>query len=182
MRGKRRRMSRKSIIIKPQHKECESFYRRLLIEQRAQSRFCHILAFNYPKCKQNTHAQACTLLRACTQQHRKTIAHIPALTRTLTLFKFNVLSLYMATWFLVCTHPWQDHYFTLEACVIRILTSSLLNILMFNSIIITYFIPLADGKDEVCCNVMLQGPLWMQAEICQLFPFYFWPNKSKCIC
>lgn len=32
--------------------------------------------------------------------------------------------------------------------MLRILTSSLLNIPMFNSIIITYFIPLADGKSR----------------------------------
>lgn len=43
--------------------------------------------------------------------------------------------------------------------MLRILTSSLLKIPMFNSIIITYFIPLADEKDEVRCNFMLEGPL-----------------------
>lgn len=67
------------------------------------------------------------------------------------------------------TRPWPDHYFTLEPCTLRILTNSLWNTAMFNSIIITYFTPLADWKDEVCCNLMLGGPLWNLSAFPSLF-------------
>ena len=85
--------------------------------------------------------------------------------------------------FLVCARPWRDHYFTLEACMLRISTSSLSNIPMFNSIIITYFIPLADGKASwsvpqfYAWGFALDASWSLSASI-----IYFGPNKSNCIC
>lgn len=49
---------------------------------------------------------------------------------------------------------------------------SLLNLQMFNSIIMTYFTHLLmENLVEVCCNFMLEGPVLMQAEVCQLLLF-----------
>lgn len=48
----------------------------------------------------------------------------------------------------MCACPYRDHYFSLEACMLRILHSSLLNKLMFNSIIIICFILIADEASK----------------------------------
>lgn len=83
----------------------------------------------------HTHAERASAL---TRAHKHLFAH--------TLF--NVLSLQTASYYLACARPRRDHYFTLEACTRRIFPSSLLSIPVFNSIIITYFIPLADWKSS----------------------------------
>lgn len=60
---------------------------------------------------------------------------------------------------------------------------SLLNIAMFNRIIIAYFIPLADGKSSwsVPQFLCLRVCSWCKLKFVSFY-YLFWPNKSNCIC